>query len=107
MKEAQNLEGHRSFVVVAFIQKQKTKNYFDTVSRESESEVVVPGGICTMKTRFDGSRHTSHAQHLYTYIIYYVKTVMNELSVHPPPLLILLQMNNQMKYTTESLPFNF
>lgn len=83
MKEAQNLEGHRSFVVVAFIQKKK--NYFDTVSRESESEVVVPGGICTMKTRFDGSRHTSHAQHLYTYIIYYVKTVMNELSVHPPP----------------------
>lgn len=84
MKEAQNLEGHRSFVVVAFIQK-KPKNYFDTVSRESESEVVVPGGICTMKTRFDGSRHTSHAQHLYTYIIYYVKTVMNELSEPPPP----------------------
>lgn len=55
------------------------------MSRESESEVVVPGGICTMKTRLDRSRHTSHAQHLYTFVIYYVKTVMNEFSVHPPP----------------------
>lgn len=64
-----------------------------------------PRGI----TSLDGSRHTSHAQHLYTYIIYYVKTVMNEYSVYtPPPFRILLQMNNQMKYyTTESRPFNF
>lgn len=41
-----------------------------------------PRGI----TSLDGSRHTSHAQHLYTYIIYYVKTVMNEYSVYTPPL---------------------
>lgn len=44
-----------------------------------------PRGICTMKTRLDGSRRTSHAHHLYMYIIYYAKTVMNEYSVYTPP----------------------
>lgn len=84
MKEAQNLEGHRSFVVVAFILNKKPR--WHSVPWVWVGSCCPRGNMHNEKlTRLDGSRHTSHAQHLYTFIIYYVKTVMNELSVHPPP----------------------
>lgn len=103
MKEAQNLEGHRSFVVVAFILNKKTTLTQCPVSLSRK--LLSPGEYAQWK---EGS--TDHDTRTCTTSIY-VHNILREnsdewIKCTPPPLLILLQMNNQMRCTTESRPFN-